>query len=49
MDEEDYRGYQEIPAFEANVSLLILEEGDEPAYVRRDHDEDLIVGPDEDS
>ena len=47
--EEDYRGYQEMPAFGANVPLPILEEGDEPAYVRRDHDEALIVGPDEDS
>ena len=48
-DEEDYRGYQEMPAFRANVPLPILEEGDEPGYVRRDHDETLIVGPDEDS
>ena len=48
-DEEDYRGYQEMPAFGQNVPLPILEEGDEPAYLRRDHDEALIVGPDEDS
>ena len=48
-DEEDYRGYQEMPAFGMNVPLPILKEGDEPAYVRRDHDEALIVGPDEDS
>jgi len=48
-DEEDYMGYQEMPAFGTNVPLPILEEGDEPAYLRRDHDEALIVGPDEDS
>ena len=48
MDDEDYRGYQEMPAFGANVPLSILEEGDEPAYVHRDHDKSLIVGPDED-
>ena len=48
-DEEDYRGYQEMPAFGANVPLPILEEGDEPAYVWHDHAETLIVGPDEDS
>ena len=47
--EEDYRGYQEIPTFGMNVSLPILEEGDEPAYVQRDHDEALIDGHDEDS
>ena len=49
MDEEDYRGYQKMPAFGANVPLPILEEGDKPAYIRRDHVEALIVGPDEDS
>jgi hypothetical protein len=39
MDEEDYRGYQEMPPFRVNVTLPILEEDDEPAYVT------LIVGP----
>ena len=48
-DEDDYRGYQKMPAFEENIPLPILEEGGEPAYVRRNHDEALIVGPDEDS
>ena len=48
-DEEDYRGYQEMPTFGVNVPLPILEEGDEPAYVWCDHVEALIVGPDEDS
>ena len=38
-----------MPAFGANVPLPILEEGDEPAYIRRGHDEALIVEPDEDS
>jgi hypothetical protein len=27
-DEEDYKGYQEMPPFGANVPLPILEEGD---------------------
>ena len=48
-DEEDYKGYQEIPEFRTNVPLPILEEGDEPAYVQRDHNEALIDGPNEDS
>ena len=47
--EEDYRSYQEIPTFKVNVPLPILEEGDQPANDQRDHDEALIVGPDEDS
>jgi len=48
-DEEDYRGYQKMPAFSANVPLPILEQGDKPAYVRSDHNETLIVRPHEDS
>ena len=48
-DQEDYTGYQEMPAFGTNVPLPILEAGDKPAYVWRDHTEALIVGPDEDS
>ena len=43
MDEEDYRGYQEMPPFGANVPLPILHEGDEPTYVWLDHNEALIA------
>ena len=32
-----------MPPFEANVHLPILQEGDEPAYVRIGHNEVLIV------
>jgi hypothetical protein len=42
-DEEDYKGYQEMPPIEAHVPLPILEEGDEPAYIRLYHDEAVIV------
>jgi len=38
-----------MPPFRANVPLPILQEGDEPPYVRHDHDEALIVEPNEDS
>ena len=48
-DEEDYRGYQEMPPFGANIPLPILQEGDEPAYVRIDHNEALIVDAPKDS
>ena len=41
--EEDYRGYQEMPPFRANVPLPIIQEGDEPAYVWLDYNEALIV------
>ena len=42
-DKEDYRGYQEMPPFGANVPLPILQEGDEPAYIWLDHNEALII------
>ena len=48
-NEEDYRGYQEMPAFGANIPLPILQEGDEPAYVQIDHNEALIVDGPKDS
>jgi hypothetical protein len=48
-DEEDYMGYQEMHPFGANVPLPILQEGDEPAYVRIDHNEALIVDTPKDS
>jgi len=48
-DKEDYMGYQEMPPFGANVPLPILQEGDEPAYVRIDHNEALIVDAPKDS
>ena len=38
-----------MPSFGANVPLPILQEGDEPAYVRLDHNEALIVGAPKDS
>ena len=49
MDEEDYRGYQEMPPFGANIPPPILQEVDEPAYVRLDHNEALIVDAPKDS
>ena len=48
-DEEDYRGYQEMPLFGANVPLPILQEGDELAYIQIDHNESLIVDAPKDS
>jgi hypothetical protein len=42
-DEEEYKGYQEMAPFGADITLPILEEGDEPAYLRSDHDEAIIV------
>ena len=49
MDEEDYMGYQEMPPFGANIPLYILQEGNEPSYVRLDHNVALIVDAPKDS
>jgi len=42
-DEEEYKGYQEMAPFGAGITLPVLEEGDEPAYLWSDHDEAIIV------
>ena len=42
-DEEEYKGYEEMAPFGADVNLHVLKEGDEPAYLRSDHDEAIIV------
>ena len=49
MDEEDYMGYQEMPPFGVNIPLHILQEGNEPSYVRPDHNVALIVDASKDS
>ena len=38
-----------MPRFGVNVPLSILQEGDEPAYVRLDHNEALIIDAPKDS
>lgn len=43
MDKNGYKGYEEIAPFGQDVDLTIFEEGEEAAYVRRDHDEAIIV------
>jgi hypothetical protein len=42
---EEGNGYQDMPALRADVDLPLFEEGMEPAYVRVDHDEAMIVVP----
>ena len=42
MDEKDYRGYQKIVSFGADVTQSIFEEGDKHAYIRLDRDEAII-------
>ena len=43
--EEEGNGYQDISAVRADVDLPLFEVGVEPAYVRVDHDEAMIVVP----
>ena len=41
--EKDYKGYNEIATFRADVDLIIFEEGEEAACLWLDHDKALIV------
>jgi len=41
--EEELNGYADMPPLGPNVELPIFEEGDEPAYVRLDHNEAIII------
>ena len=45
ITEEEGNGYQDMPVVRADVDLPLFEEGMEPAYVRVDHDEAMIVVP----
>jgi hypothetical protein len=42
---EEGNGYQDMPTVNADVNLPLFEEDMEPAYVRVDHDEAMIVVP----
>ena len=41
--EDDGNGYLDMPPLGVDVHLPLYEEGEEPAYVRLDHNEALIV------
>ena len=41
--EEEGNGYQDMPIVRADVDLPLFKEGVEPAYIRVDHDEAMIV------
>jgi hypothetical protein len=42
-DEKDYRCFEQMAPFGADITLPIFEEGDEPAYFQLDYHEAIIV------
>jgi hypothetical protein len=42
-NEDEGNGYLDMPSLGVDVDLPLYEEGEEPAYVRLDHNEALIV------
>jgi hypothetical protein len=42
-NEEEENGYWYMPPHGPDVDLPLFMEGDEPAYVRRDHDKAIII------
>ena len=43
MTEDEEKGFQDMPPLGPDIDLPVFEEGEEPAYVRLDHNEALIV------
>ena len=43
VDEEDYNQFDDLPPFGEDIIIPTIDDTEEPAYVRRDHDEAIIV------
>ncbi|XP_062208605.1 uncharacterized protein LOC133910103 [Phragmites australis] len=43
IDEEDYNQFDDLPPFRENVELPLIDDIEEPTYIRRDHNEAIIV------
>ena len=43
VDEEDYNQFYDLPPFGENVDLPLIDDTEEPTYIRHDHNEAIIV------
>ena len=43
VDEEDWEKFDDLPPFGENVELPLIDDTEEVTYIRRDHNEALIV------
>jgi hypothetical protein len=43
VNEEDYNQFNDLPPFDKDITIPTMDDTEEPTYVRRGHDEDIIV------
>jgi hypothetical protein len=43
IDEEQYNQFDALPPFGKDITIPIIDDTEEPTYIRRDHDEAIIV------
>jgi hypothetical protein len=43
VDEEEYNQFDALPPFGEDITIPTIDETEEPMYIRRDHDEAIIV------
>jgi hypothetical protein len=43
VDEEEYNQFDALPPFDENITIPTIDDIEEPTYIRRDHDEAIIV------
>jgi hypothetical protein len=43
VDEEEYNQFDALPPFGEDITIPTIDETKEPTYIRRDHDEAIIV------
>jgi hypothetical protein len=43
VNEEEYNQFDALPPFGEDITILTIDDTKEPTYIRRDHDEAIIV------
>jgi hypothetical protein len=43
VDEEEYNQFDALPPFDEDITILTIDNTEEPTYIRRDHNEVIIV------
>jgi hypothetical protein len=43
VDEEEYNQFDALPPFVEDITIHTIDDTEEPMYIRRDHDEAIIV------
>jgi hypothetical protein len=43
IDEEEYNQFDALPPFGKDITICTIDDTEEPTYIRRDHDEAIII------